>query len=168
MFRMFLLRFSLFTLFGIIVAIGINEFSFQFLKSGAGRGPEQIELNIPAGTADKVASGSTVQSIPSDMIFVAGDILVIHNQDNVDHKLGSLLIPAGSSASLALDDAQKFAYLCSFQPSKVFGIDVQEPVTSATRVYGVMIAGIPLGVMLAMYSLIVWPINKKEKASENE
>jgi len=146
---------------GIVVAIFINEFTFFFMKSEAGRGPQRIELVIPAGTADRLAKGEPNPSIPSNMIFVAGDTLVVKNQDVVDHNLGPLFIPSGTSASLTLSDANSYTYSCSFQPSQVFGLDVQEPVTSATRLYGILFGGLPLGMMLGIYSFVIWPMKPK-------
>jgi hypothetical protein len=157
--RLMVQRFLICIALGIVIAIGINEFTFFYLKSDAGRGPQRIELFIPHGTADRIAKGKPDLSIPTNMVFVAGDTLVVINQDNVDHRLGPLFIPSGTSASLTLNEANNFAYQCSFQASRVFGIDVQEPVTSGTRVYGILIAGIPLGIMFAIYSLIIWPLS---------
>ena len=156
-------RFLFYIALGIIVAIGINESTFFFLRSDAGRGPERIELIIPAGTAERIARGEPNPSIPTDMTFVAGDTLVVKNQDVVDHHLGPLFIPSGSSASLNLSDANKYSYSCSFQKTQVFGLDVQEPVTSDTRVYGILLAGLPLGMMLAIYSLVIWPLKPAVK-----
>jgi hypothetical protein len=153
-------RFVVSIVLGLIIAIGINEFTFLILKSEAGRGPGRVELSIPDGTAGRIAKGESNPAIPSNMVFVAGDTLVVINQDSVDHRLGALFIPSGTSASLVLSDANNFAYQCSFQPSKVFGMDVQEPVTSATRLYGILISGLPLGIMFAIYSLVIWPIKK--------
>jgi hypothetical protein len=81
----------------------------------------------------------------------------------VDHNLGPLFIPSGSSASLTLNDANKYAYSCSFEKEKVFGMDVQEPVTADVRIFGILLAGLPLGLMLGVYSLIIWPIKKTVK-----
>ena len=151
-------RFLISITLGILIAIGINELSFLFLKSDAGRGPQRIELLIPSGTAERIALGEPNPSIPSNMTFVAGDTLVVKNQDVVDHHLGPLFIPSGSSASLTLSDANRYAYSCSFEKEKVFGMDVQEPVTANIRLYGILLAGLPLGLMLGVYSLIIWPI----------
>jgi hypothetical protein len=161
--RLAVQRFLICMLLGILGAIGINEFTFIFLKSEAGRAPTRIELVVPAGTADRIAKGEPNPSIPADMVFVAGDILVVKNQDVVDHQLGPLFIPSGTSASLTLSDANSYTYTCSFQPSQVFGLDVQEPVTSATRLYGILFAGLPLGMMLGIYSFLVWPITPKSQ-----
>jgi hypothetical protein len=122
-----------------------------------------VILTIPAGTAAEVARGEQPPSIPKDMIFVVGDTLVIINQDNVDHKLAQLWIPANSSARLALNEEQNMAFECSFQPGKYFGIEVKQALTLGTRIYGVLFAGIPLGILIALYSYII-PPKKKDHA----
>ena len=94
------------------------------------------------------------------MTFVVGDTLLVKNDDAVDHQLGPLWIPAGSSASLALDAVQSYAYACSFQPAKVFGLDVREALTLGTRINGILYSGLPLGGLMALYSLIL-PVKKK-------
>jgi len=162
--RAFLLRRFLVSItLGIVIAIGINEGTFFFLKSDAGRGPERIELLIPAGTAERVARGESSPSLPASMTFVAGDTLVVKNLDTSDHRLGPLFIPSGTSASLILSDANKYAYTCSFEATQVFGVDVQEPVTASTRVLGILFAGLPLGMMLGIYSLVIWPFIRATK-----
>lgn len=143
---------------GIVIAIGLNEGSFIFLKSEAGRAPRSIELLIPAGTAEMMAQGQSSPEIPTDMVFVIGDTLVVRNEDTTAHNLGPLFVPAGTSASLKLDQAENFAFECSFQPSSYFGLDVREPVTWETRLYGILFAGVPLGLLLSLYSFIIWPL----------
>jgi len=145
---------------GILIAIGVNEFSFLFLKSDAGRPAQRVELVIPAGTAAKIASGAAESALPANMVFVQGDTLVVKNEDTADHRLGPLFIPAGTSASLLLDQADNLAYSCSFEPTRTFGLDVREPVTFSTRLYGILIAGLPLGFLIALYSFIIWPVSR--------
>ena len=118
-------RFLVLIALGIVIATGINELTFAYLKSDAGRGPERIELIIPAGTAGRIAQGQPEPSIPANMTFVAGDTLVVKNMDIVDHRLGPLFIPTGTSASLTLSDANKYSYSCSFEKTQVFGMDEQ-------------------------------------------
>lgn len=163
--RQILLRMSLFLVIGLVFGLFVSEASFAFLKSEAGRAPSRIELVIPAGTAEKIARGETEESLPLNMVFVSGDVLVVRNEDSETHSLGPLLIPAGSSASLNLDQADNLAMSCSFQPSQYMGLDVREPVTFATRLYGLFFAGVPLGVMLGLYSFVVWPINSSPERS---
>lgn len=151
-------------LLGLLVAVVTTEISYQVLKR-ENREPQQIELVIPAGTAQNVAKGQVPPSIPEDMTFVVGDTLVVINQDEVDHQLGPLWIPPGTSASLNLDTEQNYILDCSFQPDKVFGIDVLEPVTLGTRLTGILFAGFPLGALFAVYSILIASDKKKEKAA---
>ena len=95
------------------------------------------------------------------MTFVVGDILVVTNQDDTNHELGPLWIPPLTTVSLNLDSVQNYIFDCSFQPSRVFGIDVREPVTISTRLTGIFFAGFPLGALFAVYSILL-PSKKKK------
>ncbi len=159
--RQIILRVLLFLVIGLVAGIFISEASFVFLKSEAGRAPTRIELVIPAGTAAKIARGEAEEAIPLNMVFVNGDVLVVKNEDSETHSLGPLLIPPGTSASLNLDQAENLALSCSFQPGQYIGLDVREAVTFDTRLYGIFFAGVPLGVLLGLYSFVVWPIKNK-------
>jgi hypothetical protein len=147
---------------GLLIGAAISEITFVFLRETA-RPPQEIVLTIPRGTAEKVAHGEQPPTIPTDMVFVVGDVLVVKNEDVVDHKLGPLWIPANTSARLPLGQAENLAYECSFQPGNYFGLDVRDALTPATRVFGIVYAGLPMGVLIALYSLIM-PSAKKENA----
>jgi hypothetical protein len=163
--RLLFQRFALFSVIGVLIAVAINEVSFLFLKSEAGRAPGRIELVIPAGTAGKIARGEAETTIPDDLVLVTGDVLVVKNEDSVTHTLGPLFIPAGSSASLNLDQAENLAMSCSFQPGQYMGLNVKEPVDWGTRAFALFLSGVPLGLLLALYSFLVWPIQKNETGS---
>lgn len=147
-------------LVGLVLGAAISEVPFLFLQETA-RPPQEILLTIPIGTAEQVARGEQPPSIPTDMIFVVGDVLVVKNEDVVDHKLGPLWIPANSSAQLPLGQAENLAFECSFQPGKYFGLDVRDPLTVGTRILGIIYAGLPLGILIALYSIIM-PVKKNE------
>jgi hypothetical protein len=147
-------------LLGLLLGVAIGEIPFLFLRETA-RAPQEVVLTIPAGTAERVARGEQPPSIPQNMIFVVGDILVVNNQDVVDHKLGPLWIPANSSAQLFLDQEESFAYECTFQPGSYFGLDVREPLTLSTRLYGITYAGLPIAILIALYSLVIPAKNNK-------
>ena len=147
-------------LIGLLLGAAISEIPFIFLQETA-RPPQEIVLTIPLGTAEQVARGEQPPSIPADMIFVVGDLLVVKNEDAVDHKLGPLWIPANSSAQLPLGQVENLAFECTFQPGKYFGLDVREPLTTSTRIFGNIFAGLPMGVLIALYSFIM-PAKKKE------
>jgi hypothetical protein len=146
-------------LIGMLAGVLINELTFLFVREDS-RAPQRIELVIPAGTADLVARGQQPPSLPDRMSFVVGDTLVVTNRDSVDHKLGPIWIPAGSQASLNLDVSGQYADECSFQTTRYLNLDVHAPLTIWTRFEGSMITGIPLGILLALYALIAWPMKK--------
>ena len=145
---------------GLLLGAAINEFTFIFLKETA-RPPQDIVLTIPAGTAEQVARGEKPPSIPENMVFVVGDTLIVKNEDTVDHKLGQLWIPANTSASLSLDHEESLAFECSFQPGNYFGLDVHESLTTSTRLFGILYSGLPMAVLIALYSLVM-PEKKKQ------
>src|SRR5262245_30282302 len=95
---------------GILLGALITEASYFLLKTPQERPPQTVELVIPAGTAEHVAQGHESPSIPSDMVFMAGDTLVVRNEDTTSHQLGPLFIPAGASASLYLGIVSSYTY----------------------------------------------------------
>ena len=151
---------------GLLFGFILNEITFQFVKE-VNRAPTSVELTIPEGTAAKIESGGEALGIPEEMVFVVGDLLVVHNQDVVNHQLGPLWIPAGKKASLSLDEEENFIFTCTFNSTNFFGLDVREPVTIWTRVSGVIFSGVPMAAILALYSFIMWPLTKVNDDVEN-
>ena len=147
---------------GFIIGAAVSEIPFIYLRETA-RPPKEIVLTIPKGTLEQVALGERPPSIPAHMIFVVGDTLVVKNEDAVDHKLGPLWIPANSSARLSLDQEEKLAFECSFQPDNYFGLDVYEPLTLSTRLFGILYTALPMAILIALYSFVI-PVKKKENA----
>lgn len=152
-------------LIGLVIGALINEVTFLFLRETA-RAPQVIELVIPEGTADSIARGETPPAIPNAMTLIVSDTLLIRNNDTADHQLGPLRIPAGASANMPLNTVQSYAYTCSFQPGNYCRLDVREPLTPITRLYGILYTGLPLGILIALYALIM-PAKKKNDLQEN-
>ena len=146
-------------LLGLLIGVTVSEVPFLFLRETA-RSPREIVLTIPSGTSDQIARGEQPPSIPDNMTFVVGDRLVVRNEDSVDHKLGPLWIPAKSSAQIALDQEESLAYECTFQPGNYFGLDVREPLTPKTRLYGIFYVSLPMAILILLYSLVITPKKK--------
>jgi hypothetical protein len=64
---------------------------------------------------------------------------------------------------LSLDQEENLAFECSFQPDNYLGLDVHQSLTWSTRIYGMTYVGIPMGILFALYSIIL-PVKKKEHA----
>jgi hypothetical protein len=90
--------------------------------------------------------------------------LVVRNEDIASHQLGPLWVPAGSSASLNFDSVQSYAFRCSFLTAKYMGLDVHSPVTWWTRVVGILSAGVPLGMLIALYLVFAVRPGRRQRA----
>jgi hypothetical protein len=149
----------------VLVFLG-SEVAYIFQKEAYDRAPRVVELVIPEGTSEQISAGRAVTSIPAEMVFVVGDTLVVHNKDVVDHELGPLWVPAGTSASLAMEKASKYAYECSFQSSRYLGLDVKQPTTWGTRLTALALAAPATTVFLFVYSLVIFPLQPRKKVVE--
>ncbi len=157
--RTTLMRIAVVFLVSLILVGAINEGAYLLLKDESDRAPQAVELLIPAGTAERVAAGEGVPAIPDELTFVVGDVLLVVNQDTVDHQLGPIWVPAGSTGSLVLDQADKFSYRCSFQPSRYLGLNVRAGTTAWSRVQALLLATPPTAVLLFIYSLLIFPMH---------
>lgn len=155
-------RFVVVLLVSVLFVAVLNETAHLVFKEKYDRPPKTVELVIPKGTAKRVEAGEQVPSIPEDMVFVVGDTILVVNEDDVDHQLGPLWVPAGSSASLIMENANKYAYGCSFQPSRYLGIDVRSSTTMWSRVQALSLASPPTAMFLFVYSLLIFPLQKDE------
>ncbi len=149
---------------GLLIGVLVSEVSFALLNNGTTRPPRTVQLNIPAGTAVRVAQGLATTSLPASMTFVVGDTLVVSNHDSVPHQLGPLFIPAGSSASMNLANENGYSMLCSFQPSKYLELTVLPPLDITTRIVGVLETGLNVGFLIAVYAVFAMPTKKKAAA----
>ncbi len=149
----------------VLVWIG-SEAAYLLQKDKSDRAPRQVELVIPAGTAQKVAAGEPVPSIPEEMTFVVGDVLLVKNEDTQAHQLGPMWVPANSSASLSLDQAANLAYQCSFQQSRYLGLNVRPPTTLGTRLQALFLAAPATASFLFIYSILVFPLQPKKDAGK--
>lgn len=154
-------RLAVSMLLGVVLAWGMSEIAFALLKDSSDHVPQQVQLVIPDGTAKRVAAGQADPSLPADMVFVVGDTLVVKNDDQVSHQIGPVWVPPGSSARMTLDQADKFSYACSFEPSRYLGLDVRSRVTTRTRLLALVLAGPPMGILIGLYSIVLWPVRKK-------
>lgn len=161
--RPYLIRLGIVLAISVLVVFAFNEISYRIQKDEHDRAPETVSLVIPEGTAASIEKGEDVPTIPSEMVFVLGDILEVENQDSVSHQLGPIWVPPDSTASLVMERANKFAYSCSFQTSRYLNLDVRLPTTVGTRFTGVALAAPTMATLVFLYSLLVFPVDKANK-----
>jgi hypothetical protein len=161
----YLMRFGLSLAAAFIFGFIVSEVGYRLVPDYNRRQtPERIELIIPNGTADRIAAGETVPSLPDNMQFLQGDVLVVINQDGTSHQLGPIWVPPGSSGTLAMDTPQSYSYTCTFQPSQYLGLDVRARLTPWIRLQGVLAISLPTGVLIGLYAMFLMP--KKDDDQE--
>ncbi len=161
-----LFRILISTIISFGFAVLISEGSFRLLNGENGRQPQLIEIVVPDGTAERVAQGLPIPSIPEEMIFYEGDQIVVINQDRESHQLGPIWVPAGARGVLSLEKPVKYELACTFQPTNKLGLDVRSRLTPGIRVQGVLAIGLPSAVLVSLFSLVIQPVNSAEKDEE--
>lgn len=147
----------------LIFVLAFNEVTYMLQKDEFDRAPQTIQLVIPAGTADRVAAGGAVPSIPEKMVFMLGDTLQVKNEDVVAHQLGPVWVPPGGTSSLRMERADKYAYHCSFAGTQYLGLDVRQPTTLGVRLTALAFATPTMTALIFLYSLLVFPVEKSAK-----
>jgi hypothetical protein len=160
--RPYLVRFAIVFVISLVLSAVFDEVAFLFQKENFDRAPQIIQLVIPAGTEKMVATGQNEPGIPAEMSFVIGDTLEVKNEDTVSHQLGPVWVPAGTSASLVLQQAHKLAYSCSFTVSRYLNIDVYPPTTLGTRLAALGVAGPTTAALFYLYSLLIFPVRSRK------
>jgi hypothetical protein len=168
-YRPYIKRLAIIFLICLAFVLAFNEVTYSIFRESSDRKPQAVEIVIPAGTAQRVAAGEAPPTIPTDLTFVAGDVLEVTNNDSVDHQLGPLWIPAGTTASLALNVPQKLVMTCSFETSKIMNIDVRQPTSLNDRLTALGLGVPTLTVLVFLYSLAAMPLDddgKKKKGKK--
>ncbi len=145
----------------------VSEVSFRILTKNTERDVETFEINIPEGTAERVEKGLPIPSIPASMIFLEGDKIVVNNKDSISHQLGPIWVPAGSTGILTLEKPKSYSLACTFQPSKVMGLEVQTRLTNDIRFQGILAIGLPSGILGWLFSIVVYPLDLKKVNEED-
>jgi hypothetical protein len=104
------------------------------------------ELLIGLGTGDLIAAGENLLDIPPQWDFIAGDRLVLINEDTVDHWIGQWYVAAQDVTTVELQPVYAGVLLCSVHPDGAISITV-EPSGFDWRLptFPALLLGIPLG-----------------------
>jgi hypothetical protein len=159
----YIARFVIVLVVSLVLVGAFNELMHLLQREEYDRAPKVIQLVVPAGSAERIAAGETIPSIPEEMIFVVGDTLEVLNEDSAVHQLGPLTVPPGATARMVMEQADKYAYSCSFQPSRYLGLDVRQATTLSTRLTGLIVATPATVAFLFIYSLAVFPIRPRDR-----
>jgi hypothetical protein len=167
-YKPYLVRLLVVFLISLAAMLVVTEVAYLLQRDESDRAPTTIQIVIPAGASQRVAAGESLDNLPENMVFVIGDTLEVVNQDSVDHQLGPIWVPPGSTGKIILEEANKFSYSCSFAPSRYLGLDVKKPTTLKTRLTGLGISVPTTMVFLFIYSFLVFPLHPKNKKQTAE
>jgi hypothetical protein len=162
-YKPYLVRLVVVFLISLAAMLVVTEGAYLLQRDETDRAPTTVEIIIPAGASQRVAGGENLGTLPENMVFVIGDTLEVVNQDSVDHQLGPIWVPPGSTGRIVLEEANKFSYSCSFAPSRYLGLDVKKPTTLKTRLTGLGISVPTTMAFLFIYSFLVFPVHPKNK-----
>jgi len=161
--RAVLTRLGITFLLALAVGVLVGEGAYWLLRGESEYQPRTVEIVIPRGTAAQIDAGGTGPDL-SQMVFVEGDTLLVRNEDEVSHQLGPLWVPPGSSATLNLDRPNSYTMACSFQATRVLGIDVRPRIRPSDRFQGILAVMIPTWMMFWVYSLVAVPLPETSNA----
>lgn len=82
-----------------------------------GSEPQEILIDIPAGTAAEIKRGENPGVVPTRIEGQVGDELKIVNRDSVSHTVGPFLVEAGQTLNSPLEREGVFKGECSLHPS---------------------------------------------------
>lgn len=119
------------------------------LLGGATREPEAVEIVIPPGTAAGLEAGVDVLRLPRSLSLVAGDELVVRNEDHVTHWVGPNAVPPGATVRTVVRPSFAGSFFCSVHPSGALAFDVQpRGLDLRLTVLPTVLIGLPLGLGL--------------------
>lgn len=81
---------------------------------------------IPAGTADRLEAGETVEIVPAELTVRVGEDIRIVNQDDADHAVGVFYVPAGRTLTQHFNSPGVLEGQCDIHPSGNFKLIVEE------------------------------------------
>jgi plastocyanin len=88
-------------------------------------GSEEILVEVPAGTAERMAAGEEIELLPRTLRVSVGDRLRIVNHDDQAHEVGPYAVAAGQTLEQTFTSPGTLEGLCTLHPSGAITIEVR-------------------------------------------
>lgn len=88
-------------------------------------GSEHLIIEVPHGTADRIAAGERVELLPARLEVSVGDTLEIRNLDDAIHEVGPYTVDAGQTLRQTFQSPGTIHGLCSLHPDGAITIVVR-------------------------------------------
>lgn len=131
-----------FALGAILVAVAWTAFGAQQVGP-----PRAVQLTIPRGTAALIAAGRP-SAIPSQIQLIAGDQLVLVNEDVVTHTLGGWSVNAGTSLTILADSPVTSVFACTIHKSGSLGLIVTPRPGLLEAILITILVSVPISLVL--------------------
>lgn len=89
-----------------------------------GAGGETIAVDVPPGTAERMAAGEQVELLPRTLAVDVGDTLEIVNRDDEVHEVGPYTVGPGQTVRQVFTSPGTIEGLCSLHPDGAITIVV--------------------------------------------
>ena len=110
----------LYLLGGLLIAV-IPVVVSRFVDQPDG---EAYTIDIPPGTAERLAAGEDVEIVPDELEFKLRDLLIIVNRDSVKHPIGPFEVGPGETSEHTFGEAAAFNSYCSLHPAGSIRISI--------------------------------------------
>lgn len=80
-------------------------------------GRDEVRIRIPAGTGRQLEAGNDPGIVAGEIRLDVGDTLVVENDDDQLHVLGSLTVAPGQTRRLDYEEAGRFTGASSLSPT---------------------------------------------------
>ena len=87
---------------------------------------ETYTIDIPPGTAERLAAGEEVEVIPDELDFTLRDVLIIVNRDSAAHTIGPFQVEPGERSEHSFNEVAAISSYCSLHPSGSISISIEE------------------------------------------
>lgn len=109
----------------VLLAAGVLAFTQTHAHDGPARHGRLILIDVPRGTAARIAAGQRVNIIPDRIVAHVGDTLRLVNHDSVPHMVGPFLVSPGQTLTSALARAGTYTGTCTLHPGRRISIVVR-------------------------------------------
>ncbi len=110
---------------GSTILVGTLSTIALLMYTAGSREPTVHTIVIPDGAYEKIEQGENPLEIPSTWAFLADDTLVLDNQDDVTHVLGSWTVPPNTIRRFELQPAYGGFFVCSLHPNGAITLNIE-------------------------------------------
>lgn len=101
----------------LVALLAVPAIALVGLAASSALRSETIVVDVPPGTAERLAAGERVELLPRTLQVSVGDRLEIHNRDEVVHQVGPYDVAAGQSLAQTFTTPGTLEGLCTLHES---------------------------------------------------